>query len=288
MPTSAKRFEDWIVTGAGGMAKVIIVAADGARAEIYLQGAHVTSWVPANGVERLFVSQRSAFTPGVAIRGGVPVIFPQFANEGPLPKHGFARTAQWELVSASSGEVAEATFRLSSSPATETIWPHAFAIELAVAVTGRSLELSLSVLNPGSTSVTFTSALHTYLRVGDVRRTIVRGLEGLTYRDSTAGGVHRQQSPEQLTIDGEIDRVYLDVPSPVTVEEPDRTTTIVMDGFNDAVVWNPGQTLAQQLSDMEPDGYLRMLCVEAATIDEPLRLQPGDRWSAKQHLLVGQ
>ena len=278
--------EQSIVAGDGDMPKVIITAADGARAEIYLQGAHVTSWIPAAGVERLFVSRRSEFRPGMAIRGGVPVIFPQFANEGPLPKHGFARTAPWELVSVSSGEIAAATFRLSSSPATEAIWPHAFEARLAVTAQGRSIDVELTVINTGSTTATFTSALHTYLRVDDVRRTIVRGLEGLTYRDSTAGGVRRQETAARLTITGEVDLVYLDVPSSVTVEDHQHLTTIDMEGFTDAVVWNPGPIVAHTLSDMEPDGYLRMLCIEAAAVGTPVSLQPDDRWRAKQRLVV--
>ncbi|HEY9229774.1 MAG TPA: D-hexose-6-phosphate mutarotase [Gemmatimonadaceae bacterium] len=278
------RIEEAIVAGEGGLPKVTIATADGARAEIYLHGAHVTSWIPARGAERLFVSSRSEFTPGVAIRGGVPVIFPQFANEGPLPKHGFARTAQWELLSLSSGEIANAVFRMSSSPATEAIWPHAFTAELAVSVGGRSLDLELSIVNTGATPFAFTAALHTYLRVADCRQTVVRGLEGLTYRDSTAGGVRRRDTAERVAIADEVNRIYFDVPSPLTVEEPNRATTIDMDGFTDVVVWNPGPASAHTLSDMEPDGYLRMLCVEAAAIEPPVRLEQGGRWSGRQRL----
>src|SRR5436305_1852990 len=87
-----------VVAGEGGLPKLILVAPDGARAEIYLHGAHVTSWIPAGDGERLFLSASSAFRPGAAIRGGVPVVFPQFSDRGPLPKHGFARTSEWELV----------------------------------------------------------------------------------------------------------------------------------------------------------------------------------------------
>ena len=67
----------------------------GASAEVYPHSAHVTSWIPAGGTEALFVSRAAHFQPGTAIRGGVPVIFPQFATFGPLPKHGFARLERW-------------------------------------------------------------------------------------------------------------------------------------------------------------------------------------------------
>ena len=84
------------VAGRGGLDRVTLSSRDGARAEVYLQGAHVTSWRPAtDDRERLFLSERSKYCPGGAIRGGIPVIFPQFAAEGPLPRHGFARTSRW-------------------------------------------------------------------------------------------------------------------------------------------------------------------------------------------------
>lgn len=272
--------------GEGGLPKVVLVAADGARAEVYLHGAHVTSWIPAGDTERLFLSSRSAFGSGSAIRGGVPVIFPQFANEGPLPKHGFVRNMPWQLVAASphGADVAEATFRLSSSPATEAIWPHAFVAELAVAVRAQSLDIELSVVNSGSDPFTFTAALHTYLRVADARQTLVRGLVGHSYRDSAAGGMRRDDVAEHLAIAGEIDRVYLDVSSPVTVEDSDRVTRVEMDGFTDVVVWNPGSTRSAALPDMEPDGYLRMLCIEAAAVGTPVTVARGERWSGSQRL----
>ena len=65
-------------------------------ATLYLQGAHLTSWVPAGGAEVLFVSELARFAPGESIRGGVPICFPQFAELGPLPMHGFAHIAEWQ------------------------------------------------------------------------------------------------------------------------------------------------------------------------------------------------
>ena len=35
---------------------------------------------------------------GKTIRGGIPVLFPQFANIGNLRKHGFVRDIVWELM----------------------------------------------------------------------------------------------------------------------------------------------------------------------------------------------
>jgi glucose-6-phosphate 1-epimerase len=57
--------------------KVRLSAPDGACADVFLHGGHVASWQTPDGQERLFFSQRAQFGPGAALRGGVPVIFPQ-------------------------------------------------------------------------------------------------------------------------------------------------------------------------------------------------------------------
>jgi len=49
-------------------------------------------------------------------------------------------------------------------------------------------------------------------------------------------------------------------------------------------VWNPGPDKIRELSDMPPDDYLRMLCVEAAVIGEPVSLAPGAQWRGRQTL----
>src|SRR3974390_433154 len=126
-------------------------AHDGASAEIYSHGAHVTSWIPPGGRERLFLSAASEFRPDTAIRGGVPIIFPQFAAEGPLLKHGFARTREWRLAEVTdtpSGSQA-ARFELHDSHVTRALWPHAFSADFLVTVGGPTLNLRLHIENCG-------------------------------------------------------------------------------------------------------------------------------------------
>jgi hypothetical protein len=72
----------------------------GASAEVYLHGAHVTAFRTASGRDVMFVSKEAVFKPPKAIRGGVPVCFPQFGALGPLGQHGFARNTAFELVEA--------------------------------------------------------------------------------------------------------------------------------------------------------------------------------------------
>ena len=70
---NAVRFED----AAGGLTRAVICT-PAAEALIYVQGAHVTHWAPRGRRPVPFVSSKSLFEPGKAIRCGVPIIFPWF------------------------------------------------------------------------------------------------------------------------------------------------------------------------------------------------------------------
>jgi glucose-6-phosphate 1-epimerase len=277
-----------ITTGAGGMPKVCLSPADGAQAEVYLHGAHVTSWIPAGGDERLFLSQKSEFRPGAAIRGGVPVIFPQFGSLGTLPKHGFARTLPWELTSLGGDHrLSTAEFSLADSETTRLLWPYLFQVKLKVSVGGTRLRLDFSVVNTGSEPFSFTAALHTYLQIENNLYTVIDGLHGLRFHDTVnrpapADWVEMTQTEPWVNFPGEVDRVYYDVPGPLSVVEPGRITNIYAVGFPDAVIWNPGPEKAARLADLEPDGYRRMICVEAAIASASVTLDPGEAWHGAQ------
>ncbi|HET6763618.1 MAG TPA: D-hexose-6-phosphate mutarotase [Longimicrobiaceae bacterium] len=287
--TSDERSSDSAtVEGNGGLRKVVLRHACGSSAEIYLHGAHVTSWRDASGTERLFLSSASAFNADTAIRGGIPVIFPQFAGQGPLPKHGFARTAEWAVASvADEGSGPSiAVLRLEDSDATRAIWPHAFAAELRVALDER-LSVRLTVVNTGDEPIEFTAALHTYLAVDDVAAARVEGLEGVRWVDKVDHGDAKVELSPRRPIAGEVDGIYLDVPGDVrVVGGSSATLRIVHDGFPDVVVWNPGPERGGALPDLGPGDFARMLCVEPAAVGQPVRLAPGESWSGEQVLIV--
>jgi glucose-6-phosphate 1-epimerase len=261
--------------------------ASGDSVEVRNDGAHITSWRTADGIERLFLSQRADFRPGAAIRGGVPIIFPQFAGLGPLPKHGFARTTQWQRVSVANESPGAALFRLHDSDTTRAIWPQSFVAEYAIALRKDALRMALTIRNTGQQACSFTAALHTYLRVQDIAHVSIAGLQGLRYSDSAAGGVMVNEAAAAVSIVGEVDRIYFSAAKPITVNEPGQPALVCSaEGFADAVVWNPGAEKGASLTDLEADGYRRMLCIEAAAIGEPIVLQPGAAWSGTQLLTL--
>jgi glucose-6-phosphate 1-epimerase len=265
---------------------VTLRADDGAAALIHRHGAHVTSWRPAcDGDERLYLSGRSAFEGDAAIRGGVPVIFPQFAAEGPLPRHGFARTSLWSLggVARAADGTAEAELVLRDSEATRAIWDARFRAVLAVSAAGDRLAIALSVENTGDAPFSFTAALHTYFRVRDVGDVTIAGLRGTPYRVSGDPALVRDDA-EVLRVPGFIDRVYVGAPPHLELREPGRAMRIDSDGFRDAVVWNPGREGAAKLKDLDPGGERHFVCVEAGVIQEPVTLGPRRRWAGAQRL----
>src|SRR4029077_8931642 len=127
---------------------------------------------------------RSPFEAGKAIRGGIPVCFPQFAERGPLVKHGFARTSAWRFLGANEKEEgACAGFAFESSPHTMGLWPHGFGLELDVTIGGARLDGELRVANTGSEAFDCAAALHTYFRISDNAAVRLEGLRGARYQD---------------------------------------------------------------------------------------------------------
>ncbi len=263
-----------------------ITAPDGAQAIAYTNGAQVTSWIPAGGDERLFLSDVTEFGPGAAFRGGVPVIFPQFGGFGPLQSHGFARGLPWDLVrTAIGGDDALVAYALRDSEATRQMWDASFLATLTARVSGQRLRVTLAVDNTGPHAFGFTAALHTYVRVRELAETTIEGLGGWRYRDHVNGDVMATQNTAVLGFPGEVDRIYGHAPSTLIVREPERELRIEAEGFPDAVIWTPWES-SRGIKNLQPGGYRHFICVEAAVINTPVTLIPGARWEGSQTLIA--
>jgi glucose-6-phosphate 1-epimerase len=273
--------------------------AQNSRALIAHQGAQVLSWHGSDGKERLYLSSQTGGLQDVftdightpAIRGGIPISFPQFSDRGNLIKHGFARNLWWDVaaVAASNADINGnfAVFTLRDNAETQTMWPHAFEAQLAVTVDAGQLTVSLKVTNTSEAPWQFTTALHTYLKVDDIRCTQLLGLQNVRYQDATANNIEVVQQESELSISAEIDRVYLTPPARLQLlENGVPSLTIEQQGFGDTVVWNPGPIRAQALPDFPDDDWLHMLCVEAACAAKPVTVQPGQTWSGAQILTI--
>ena len=263
---------------------------DGATAVILDHGAQLVSWRPAAQTEALFMSDDSRFAAGDAIRGGVPIIFPQFAERGPLKKHGFARNCLWQRAADVAKYVEEDAARtcyfLDSASCTSADWPHQFRLEYVVIVQGSSLSMALSVINTDVHSWSFHAALHTYLRVKDIAAAHISGLAAQTFHDKVKEAQVSIQTQPLLPVIGELDRIYVDVHAPLHLHDGQARLQITQDGegFSDAVVWNPGAVKARSLADLTLGAENHFVCIEAGAIMQAIELAPGAQWTGRQIL----
>ena len=265
-------------------------APDGAAVTVLLHGGQIVSWIPAGDQERLYLSPLAVAGDDHAVRGGIPVVFPQFAQRGLLPRHGLLRGRAWQWVEgAQRGDVVIGVLRITDDDATRAIWPHHFEAELSFSFSGLQLDVELAITNTGQpgrdTAFDFTAALHSYLLVDDVRRARLGGLFGVKYIDNLTGA-EQPQEMDPFSFAGEIDRLYLDTGSvgahTQTLSTSMGRMLITREGFDDVVVWNPGPAKAAAMPDLPDDDWLQMLCVEAAAIGKPVTLSPGQEWVARQ------
>lgn len=261
--------------------------ADGASAIVLLHGAHVVSWMPVPGDERLYMSPTSCFGEGEAIRGGVPVIFPRFAltqTNAEVPRHGFARTRGWRRVPRDAGPGSiEVELELATDAETCEIWPHRHRVGLVLNLAPGRLTMTLAVRNEDAVPFAFTAALHTYFQVASITDIAIAGLEGLEYLDKVTN-TRSIERAHDLRISGEVDRVYEAVKHPIVLRDASRTLTIGQRGFADAVVWNPWATRCADLPDMPDSDFRRMVCIEAAQVAAPVELTAGGLWEGSQVL----
>jgi glucose-6-phosphate 1-epimerase len=268
-----------VLAGNGGLSK-IRVTAPSASAEIYLQGAQITSWQPANAEEVLFLSQQSHWQDGKAIRGGIPVCFPWFrakADDASAPAHGFVRTKEWQLESVKlDSESVVVTCSTEDDESTRRWWPHSFRVVYTLSI-GSSLRLQLVVTNTGQTPFRFEEALHTYFRVSQAEAVSVRGLDQVAYLDNVDAN-HRKVQSGDVIFTGKTDNAYIDVPSAAELLDPANHRIFRTEKGNSAttVVWNPWQEGAAALSDLGDEEWRQFACVEASNIlGSAITLEPG-------------
>jgi glucose-6-phosphate 1-epimerase len=250
------------------------------------QGAQVLSW-QAGHRERLYLSPTSVCDGTTAIRGGIPVCFPQFNQRGTLPKHGFARNMAWRLLNEQS-QGPEKVFELSDNAHTQAAWPFKFKAQLKVSLAARSLKVQLTVENTGHQTLSFTGALHTYFDVSHIDQVSLHGQAHQSEWDAV-NDTH-QACLGQLTFKTEFDRVY-DVapekqPTWVLHDGHEQLRIAQSDSWGQSVVWNPDAEKCSQLTDMPALGYQRMLCVEAARVTSSIEVPPSQQWEAWQQFTV--
>jgi len=63
-----------------------------------------------------------------------------------------------------------------------------------------------------------------------------------------------------------VNLIYFAAPQEARLVESGPTTVIRKADFSNTVVWNTTAAKCAAMPDLEPDGYQRFVCVEAATV----------------------
>lgn len=246
-----------------------------------LQGAHLLKFCAKNGQPLLWVSPNCDFTPGTALRGGIPVCLPWFgvnAVNPKKPKHGFARNREWQLTDArllANGD-AEVVFNFVS-PANE-LFNFDFSAQLIMTL-GTAIKLEIKVTNNDKNAFDCSWVLHSYFPVKSLQDVRVKGLEGRTYLDNLENHATKTQL-EAISFPIEVDRVYPAIENSLEIVGSPNVL-ITHHNCPSVVVWNPGSTNAAKVADIGAGSEQGFICVErGAVFDEKWNLAAGESKSA--------
>ena len=273
------------VEGKGGF-PVIEIKNEYAKATISLYAGQVLSFQPANQTQDLmFLSSQAYYTQGKAIKGGVPICWPWFGpdpEDKGRPNHGFVRNRMWNMrdIESSQDGSTVVVMGLTDTPETRKIWDYAFDLAIAITI-GSSLTIELITRNTGDKAFEITQALHTYFRIGDISQVRVLNLEDTSYLDKVDGGKNKAQTGA-ISFDSECDRIYLDVPSQIVVDDMalGRKIKVTTANSNTAIVWNPGSEVSANMADLGDLDYQKFVCVETANAaNELIKIAAGDDYN---------
>jgi len=254
----------------------------------------------ASAIPVFYLSPQSAGV-GSPVRGGVPVLFPQFNDEGPLPKHGFVRTANWRALDQAGHYMLRVGSSVannqgdsnSESPPPDLTpcdlappdWPHSAELVLEMHASGRQLELVLNVTNTGANAFSWTGGLHPYFSVSDLLQSRLEGLGDVPIRDRFHPEITRQPDGD-IHWDGQLYERLFDTASPVELHAGAARFRLSMSGFNQWMVWNPGIAGAQAMKDLPDADWQRFVCVEPVIVQRAVSLKPGERFSGSFRIEV--
>lgn len=282
-----------------GRNSIVVKNDDGSSITVYEQGAHLASWKSADGVEHLYMSPNAIYEDRKALRGGVPLIFPQFGGYGPmLPVHGFARIRPWNVEDAENGK---ATFTLRADlcelypegcPLSD-VPQNAVHLNYTITFSNTELKLTMKVTNTSEErEAPFQFAFHTYFAVNQIARTVVNGVNRSPFVDNTTAKGNpkaKVNPPEPLwIIRGEHDRIYPGQACSILLQDlsAKRAIQVASPNLPDVCVWNPGAAKCAALKDMPPEGYQHFVCIEHGNMLKQVVVPPCSSWTGTQEISI--
>mmetsp|Transcript_24855 Transcript_24855/g.55527 ORF Transcript_24855/g.55527 Transcript_24855/m.55527 type:complete len:262 (-) Transcript_24855:1191-1976(-) len=250
----------------------------------------------------MFLSRDAKLDGSKAVRGGIPLVFPQFGRpDENMPQHGFLRTNFWKADDSTvhdDDECAGITYRLELRDVKTSrggTWgedtKYDCRFQYKVEITSKTITTTLVIENTGEEEFPFETLLHTYYLVDgkaalDGSECYVKGLEGYSVSDKVSGGEYTCGS-DPVVIEGLTDRVYspngkdvVDVTVGVGEGKSVKLSASGTCGGKpvpvSCVVWNPNEEKAAGMSDFGSDQYHEMICVEPGILGNVAALKAGE------------
>ena len=246
------------------------------------KGAQVLQAALGSALELLYLSPLVDVYPDNPIRGGIPLMFPQFGDSGPLRKHGFVRDLQWNLVAETEDADGNNLSYVLDIKATDfPEWPFDASLKFDVCLSLHMLSIGLSVQNTGAQPFTFTGGFHPYFAISSRKDIMLNGFEGLPFKDSFPG-----DNPYELNSDALVERQYMGN-ADIRFYNGSHWLKITATGFDSWMVWNPGKLGATKISDLPDEDWDRFICIEPIVLAEPKTLSPGDAFKGEMMVSVG-
>jgi len=277
--------------------------------ELYLFGAHITSWVGC-GRQRLWMSTASVMDGSAPLRGGIPLCFPQFADNGSLKMHGFVREMPWNLVPSECSKSEDnltIVLLLDSGENTDRLWnncSHPFSLKYVINLSRLGLDIALQVTNTDTdNSMQFTNCFHPYFRVDDSSKITIQGLHGQRFIDKVDKKLEKIQQSVDLDIIQEcevnnngipeyfVDRIYGNCAvNPLTLVQSGVPSLALTksSSWNDWVIFNPWKDgkKGSKGPDFDDDGYIHMICIEPTNALTPVSVAPNNAVTFAQNIKI--
>lgn len=203
-----------------GNLDTIIFTKNNQEIEVSLYGANLLRWKSLNK-ERLYIAKTSLLDGTKAVRGGVPVVFPQFArpNEN-LPQHGFVRTSFWKYLKnteENEGDEDSIFFYLDHTMVNDqnlilNHWNYAFNLLIEFKLTSSNKLIQKFYIQniDNNKSFFFQNLLHTYYSISNIHNITVKGLKSSSYLDKLDWNHGKKvEEQEEIIFKSEFDSIYL-------------------------------------------------------------------------------
>ena len=244
-------------------------------------GARIISW-EVHGEEMLWNPSVPQKDDGKWRHGGVPIVWPWQGDEYPDgvtngPLHGVAWLSPFKVESRRKirgGEALDLSLEACGLRADYTI-----------ALENSRLQFRFNTTNIGKEPRNFAMSIHPYFLLQERDRTVMRGLDGIRYRDALKGSGTNGVWKGELPITSWMDYEFFRGTAPLfSLIAESGTVRLVVRSPEAAAywVWNPGERWAENgaglYGELPDDAWRHILSVEPSTagMRSAIPLRPGE------------